>query len=388
MARGSIVKRSSGNYAIVYYVDGKQRWETIGSSRRDAERALTARKREVDTGTWREPSAERLAEYAERWLAHRDPARVGNIRRARLSPATFESYRLNVRKHVLPRLGARTLSSLRTKDVDRLIADLEGEGKAPGTVRNVVVPLRKMLGDAVRQGLIATNPAARADLPPAQDFAGKEIPAEHTDAIRRAMLELAANDPLRNERDLLYVHLFDVALGTGLRLGELRALRWRDVDRERRLIRVERAYSRTQLRRPKTDSGIRAVPLFASVDAALRELAARAVERGRYAPDELVFGSIRGTPLQPSNFRQRVWDRAVRCAGLEDEAYRFHDLRHTCVSRLVAAGADVKLVQAVAGHANPMITLKRYSHLLDARITEAAGRFDPARVAEADAQAP
>jgi integrase len=388
MARGSIVKRSSGNYAIVYYVDGKQRWETIGPSRREAERALTARKREVDTGTWREPSSETLASYAERWLAHRDPARVGDTGRARLSPATFEGYRLNLRKHVLPRLGARSLSSLRTEDVDRLIAELEAEGKAPGTVRNVVVPLRKMLADAVRQGLLLANPAARADLPPAQDFTGKEIPASHTDAIRGALLDLAANDPLRNEPDLLYVHLFDVALGTGLRLGELRALRWRDVDRERRLIRVERAYSRAQLRRPKTESGVRAVPLFPSVDNALRALAARAVERGRYAPEELVFASMRGTPLQPSNFRQRVWERALRRAGLENEGYRFHDLRHTCVSRLVAAGADVKLVQAVAGHANPMITLKRYSHLLDARITEAAGRFDPARVGEPRGQAP
>lgn len=160
---------------------------------------------------------------------------------------------------------------------------------------------------------------------------------------------------------------------------DCRRVRRRDIDRERRLIRVERAYSRNELRRPKTESGIRSVPLFASVDAAFRELAARAVERGRYGPDELVFGSMRGTPLQPSNFRQRVWDPALRLAGLEGESYRFHDLRHTCVSRLVAAGADVKLVQAVAGHANPLITLKRYSHLLDARVTQAAERFDPAR---------
>jgi integrase len=381
MARGSIVKRPSGNHAIVYYVDGKQKWETIGPSRREAERALTARKREVDTGTWREPSSETLASYAERWLAHRDPARVGGAGRTRLSPSTFEGYRLNLQRHVLPRLGSRALSSLRTEDVDRLIAELEADGKAPGTVRNVVVPLRKLLADAVRQGLIITNPAARADLPPAQDFAGKEIPAAHTDAIRTALLELAPNDPLRNERDLFYVHFFDVALGTGLRLGELRALRWGDIDRERRLVRIERTYSRGHLRRPKTDSGVRSVPLFASVDVALREVAARAVERGRYAPDELVFGSVRGTPLQPSNFRQRVWDPALRRAGLEGEGYRFHDLRHTCVSRLVAAGADVKLVQAVAGHANPLITLKRYSHLLDARVTEAAERFDPARTA-------
>lgn len=59
--------------------------------------------------------------------------------------------------------------------------------------------------------------------------------------------------------------------------------------------------------------------------------------------------------------------------------YRIHDLRHTCVSRLVAAGADIKLVQVVAGHANPTITLRRYSHLLDGRVTEAAERFDPPR---------
>src|SRR6266545_8381808 len=110
MARGSIVKRPSGNYAIVYYVDGKQKWETIGPSRREAERALTARKREVDTGTWREPSSETLAAYAERWLAHRDPARVGRGGRTRLSPSTFEGYRLNLRTHLLPRVGHRTLS--------------------------------------------------------------------------------------------------------------------------------------------------------------------------------------------------------------------------------------------------------------------------------------
>jgi integrase len=387
MARGSIVKRKSGNYAIVYYVDGKQKWETVGPSRREAERALTARKREVDTGTWREPSGETVALYAERWLAQRDPARVKGGR-TRLARSTFAEYRRALAIHVCPRLGARTLGSLRTEDVDRLIADLEAEGKAPGTVRNAVVPLRKMLADAVRQGLLVANPATRADLPPAQDFAGKEIPAAHTDAIRRALREPAAVDPLRHEPDLFFVCLFDVALGTGLRLGELRALRWSDVDRERRLIRVERAYSRQELRRPKTQSGVRAVPLFPSVESALRELAARALERGRYAPEELVFANMRGTPLQPSNFRQRVWGPALRLAGLDAEGYRFHDLRHTCVSRLVAAGADVKLVQAVAGHANPLITLKRYAHLLDARVTEAADRFDPGRVRAIDTQAP
>ncbi len=287
MARGSIIKRPSGNHAIVYYVNGKQKW-----------------------------------------FAHRDPARV-QTGRTRLAPSTFAEYRRAVLAHVSPRLGARTLASLRTEDVDAFIAALEAEGKTPGTVRNILTPLRKMLADAVRQGKLLANPAARADLPPAQDFTGKEIPREHTDAIRAALVDLAPRDPLRSEPDLFFACFFDVALGTGLRLGELRALRWCDVDRERRLIHVERAYSRRELKRPKTESGVRSVPLFGSVDEALRHLAARAVERGRYAPDELVFATIHGTPLHESNFNRRVWHPALERAGLREAGYRFHDLRHT-----------------------------------------------------------
>src|ERR687895_691822 len=109
MARGSIVKRRSGNYAIVYYVDGKQKWETIGPSRREAERALTARKREVDTGTWRKPSSETLAACAARWLAHRDPPRVQGGR-TRLAHSTFAEYRRALLTHVAPQLGDRTIA--------------------------------------------------------------------------------------------------------------------------------------------------------------------------------------------------------------------------------------------------------------------------------------
>lgn len=184
-------------------------------------------------------------------------------------------------------------------------------------------------------------------------------------AIRRALIELAPPDPLRDGApDLFFVHAFDTALGTGLRLGELRALRWRDVDRDRSLLRVQRAYSRRELKAPKTQAGTRSVPLFASVRAALDALAARAIERGRYAPDELVFATVRGTPLHESNLN----------------AFR-HARGQSAVSRLVAAGADVKLVHSVAGHASPVVTLGRYSHLLDARVTEAAERFDAAAAA-------
>jgi integrase len=387
--RGTIIKRPSGSYAIRYFdPNGRRHYETIGADRREAERALSARLRELDTGSWREPSRQTLTNYAQEWLARRDPARTpdtgdGRIAKTRLAHSTHREYRRSLELHVLPTLGHRPLDSLRPRDIDQLISRMEEEGRAPGTIRNTIAPLRKLLADAVRLGLIHTNPAARADLPPPQEFAGKEIPADHTVAIRQALRSIAIPDPLRGgEPDLLYLHLFDLALATGLRLGELRALQWQHVNRQRGLLRVEYAYSRNQLKRPKSEAGIRTIPIFPSAQTALRGLAARALERGTYASHELILQTERSTPLHPSNFNRRVWQPALREAKLAGAngkpLYRFHDLRHTCISRLVAAGADIKLVQAIAGHSNPLITLKRYSHLLDDRLAAAAKRYDPA----------
>src|ERR1051326_5481220 len=169
--------------------------------------------------------------------------------------------------------------------------------RSPGTIRNSISPLRKLLADAVRQGLFASSPAAKADLPPTQEFIGKELPPEHSAAIRQALHELAPGHPLNpDERDPLWVCYFDLALGTGLRQGELRALQWADINRPQRLIRIERAYSRNHLKRPKSSAGIRTVPLFPTVQQALTTLAERALAHGSYGPQELLFQTERGTP--------------------------------------------------------------------------------------------
>ena len=172
--------------------------------------------------------------------------------------------------------------------------------------------------------------------------------------------------------------MFDLALGTGMRQGELRALAWRHVNRAQRTILVERAYSRETLRKPKTDRSIRTIPIFPSADTALAGLAARAFDRQRYASHGLVLATDpNGGPFWPSNINRRVWHPALEKAKLTEHGYVMHDLRHTIVSRLIAQGADIKLVQAIAGHSSPQITLARYSHLLDSRIREGSHPVRP-----------
>ena len=384
-ASSGVYKRGD-RFVIVYRVNGKQVWETVGTSQRGAQREREDRLAEVRNGTWKPPRERNvsqreeptLAEYVEAWLARQDPARTPDVSRRRLSPATFVTYRGDLRRHVLPVLGSLRLSEIRTDDIDGLIRTLEDQGKAPGGIRNAVTPLRRVLGEAQRKGLIALNPASRCDLPPAQDFVGKEIHPEHVEEIRWALALAAPPDPVRGGQDFVAVLMFDLALGTGLRLGELRALRWGDIDLERQLIRVERAYSAGEISRPKSEAGKRAVPIVDLTREALVALMDRAIDYGRFDEEAEVLLSAKGTSIHPSNFNRRVWKPALRAAGLEALGYRWHDLRHTCVSRLVALGADPALVQIIAGHSDPRITLKRYTHVREARVTEAAQRFGEA----------
>ena len=368
MPRGSIVKKRSGNYAIRYYgLDGRRYFETIGRNRKDAERALTDRLGELDRGTWRRPSSETLEEYGNRWV---------DRRRARLAPSTLRGYEGYLRGHVYPALGACPLTSLRPEDFDDLAARLERSGMPAGSVRNCFVPVKSMLSDAVRLGLLPANPATRVDLPPAPSSAGKELTHAHAAAIRAALVELAPPDPFRpDEPDMLAPLAFDVAIATGLRWSELAGLRWRVVDFDARAIRVDEAVVLGRVKRPKSGH-IREVPMFRSVERALRELAGRALERGRYGPDEVVLPNVRGGPLDHSDWNHRVWKPALTRAKLAG-VYRWHDLRHTAVSRLVEQGADIAVVQAVAGHASAATTLAIYTHLRDDRIRRAASQFDP-----------
>ena len=224
--------------------------------------------------------------------------------------------------------------------------------------------LHRALGQAVRLKLIRENPVAVVDRPRARR---REIRSLTADEVR-ALLRAAEGDRL----EALYV----VAVTTGLRQGEIFALKWKDIDTRRRVLSVRRtlldAGGHREVADPKTASGRRRVDLPDRTVEALR------AHRGRLKvtphPEAWVFTDTRGGPLRRSNLLRRDWAPLLARAGLA--GVRFHDLRHTCASLLLAAGVHPKVVQERLGHATVGITLDTYSHVVGSLQREAADRID------------
>jgi integrase len=176
-----------------------------------------------------------------------------------------------------------------------------------------------------------------------------------------------------------------LALATGMRRGELLALRWEDVDLEGATVRVERALEETaaglRFKAPKTKHGRRIISLPPSAVDALRAHRLRQLElrvalgQGKLEPDALVFSTIEGAPLSPDNL-SRDWRRVM--AALDLPAVTFHALRHSHASALIASGLDVLTVSRRLGHGSPVVTLNAYAHLFTKTDAKAADAVEAA----------
>jgi integrase len=193
------------------------------------------------------------------------------------------------------------------------------------------------------------------------------------------LLEAAREDRL----EALYV----VAVHTGLRQGELLALKWDDSDLEAGTLRVRRTltYSggKHLLSEPKTKKSRRTVRLTSGAVAALRDHFGRQMEEmdrlnSLYRPGGLIFSSQTGSIINPSNLRNRSFARLLTRAGLSGRGVRFHDLRHTCATLLLSRNVNPKIVSEMLGHATIAITLDTYSHVLPDMQEKAARAMEEA----------
>jgi integrase len=280
-----------------------------------------------------------LGEARDEWLRHVEHDR-------RRKPSTVTDYRGQSKRYLLDELGADTpLDELTTRRIEEWQQTLLESSLAPRTVQKAQVMLHAILRRAKKKAWVERNAAEDADritVKASGDF--NVLSAEDADALVRA------------SRDETEAALYRVAVGAGLRMGELRALRWRDVDFSRRLVHVRWAIARTHLDRPKSSS-VRSVPLADQVARALDQLG----RRERFAgADDFVFCDGLGEPLRDAAIRERFY-AALDAAGLghlrtKEHPMRFHDLRHT-FGTLAVQVAPLSDVQAWMGHAHVQTTM-------------------------------
>lgn len=355
-------------------LDGRRiRRSVRGRTERDVERKIGALLEQRRGGAGAAAGRLTVGAFLVRWLDSAPP----NLR-----PRTLAGYRSIVDRHLLPTLGGIPLERLNGTHVQQVLNRLaRGEPgaepplapAAPNTVRNVKNVLHRALRQAVRGRQLGHNPASDVDLPQARRYEVAALSVEGAAAVMDAM---------RGDR---LEPLVVLALATGLRQGELLALRWSDVDFADRHLTVrhtlQRHAGRTFLAPPKTRSGRRTVPLPGFAVAALRrqeewfQANDRRFAGERWQEAGYVFTTSIGTPLHGGDVTRHL-QRRLAAAGLP--RMRFHDLRHAAATLMLAQGAQARELMATLGHSTITVTLDIYAHVLPASQRATADRLDAA----------
>ena len=356
--KGHAYKRTKGSWTIVYdlpvdAVTGKRRQksQTVKGTKRDAERILREVLLSIEQGSYVKPNKMTVGELLRQWL--QDYASMNTTDR------TQESYTSIIERHLIPGLGKVALVDLQAQNVQGYYAKKLSEGRADGTgglsARSVVYHhrlLSKALDYAVEMGLVVRNVARVVKPPRVAKVTMQTLSVEEVSRFLDAA------------RDTDYYVYFTTLLYTGLRRGELLALRWRNMDlRNGRLSVVETAYrlgnGEYRIKEPKTPQSRRTVILPPSLIGLLKvyrfdqELLRIQVGISLNA-DDFVFIRPDGSPINP-NAITLAFGRIIRKAGIRE--VRIHDLRHTHATLMLKAGIHPKVVSERLGHANIGITL-------------------------------
>jgi integrase len=342
--KACIVRRGN-NWAVKQPLpDGRYRWQTIGPRKRDAEILRDEINRRVALGILYPSEPQTFAEFVKGWLQRYAQ---------RVRPATLASCRDSLRRLAI--FDEWQLETIRAAEVeDHVFAVAQ---QAPRAAELMLDTLKMILRSAKERGQLVDEAVFRVR-PPRRERAEMRF-------LDWCEVELLASETVEP-----YGNLVRFACLTGMRQGELFALRDRALDLGNGTALVEAGAREGKLVPTKTAAGRRRVRLSAEAQQVLREqLLAR-------APNELglAFPTPRGTVWRKDNFMARVFRPAVRRANLAP--LRFHDLRHTYAALMIAAGAHPKLLQAQLGHTSINVTLNTYGHLFPDAFTDVGEALD------------
>lgn len=359
---GSITKRKDGRwqgYATVGYDPESSKPKKkyfYSKTRKEVQQLVAEALGKVQSGTYQEASKLKVADWFVIWLEE--------YQKMALRTTTYESYGMQSRLHILPAIGHHYLSKLETCHLQALYnaklqdgSRLDGKksGLSPRTVRYIHTIIHACLEQARREGKIMINPADSVKLP-------KDSAKEHrfldTDQVTKL---------LKAAQDSHYFTAYFLALNTGLRRGELLALRWKDIDLSESMVKVCGGLVRTKdglkFQEPKTKFSNRVIGIGPKVVQVLKthkkeQNENRLAVGQAYQDQDLVFCNELGQPLDPRAIT-RHFERLLKKAGLEK--INFHGLRHTFATLSLQEGTDPRTTQEALGHHKVAFTLDVYS---------------------------
>lgn len=333
-------------------VYGRTQAEVISQIESLRERSRTSRKSLL--------TKDSLGSYLARWLE--------NDVRVNKSLKTHQEYELAVRLYVNPYLAAERLTALDGEKLVSWQSRLQKDGHSESTRLRAIRVLRNALNKAVKLRLLQFNPMAAVDKP---KVIRKEVtPLEPAEC--HALFEVC--------RKYRLGELIILAALTGMRKGELFALQWDCVNLQEGILFVRRSLVETgaglTVKEPKTAAGRRMVTLTSGAVQALQDRLQNALDEG-FHPDEvpIVFPNQIGGHMRFSNFDRNIWYPIRQAAGIP-ESTKFHDLRHSHASLMLASGVDLKVIQKRLGHRDFATTANIYSHLLAGAQADASEKLD------------
>lgn len=352
--------------------DGKRRRKRF-RTKREAEAFEATTLQSIRGGTYVDPKlAEKMTvgKLTVEWLER--VKTIGATGRRPVTPKAYDNYRRLCENYIEPRWGKTPLSSVSydaTSDWIINLRGMDGEPAGPRTRELVGKVFGRIMGYAVRKRLLPANPAK--DPGGGADYIPDARPVKRHTYLSMSQLTAIAKHAGSND-------LMVMLAGTcGLRWGEVTALTVSSVRLgEKPMLAVTQAYSEVsgQLILGPTKGGEdRQVP----IPRLIAERLAAAVD-GKPSTAH-IFESVRGTVLRNSNFTKKVYKPAIETAAAGDPDFpkpTFHDLRHTAVSLAISAGANVKVVQRIAGHASATLTLDTYAGLFDDDLHDSASRLN------------
>ncbi len=342
---GSIYLRKDGRWCASITLENRKRKSFYGKTRKEVQEKLRVALNEQKQDILSTGPQQTMKQFLEQWLeeVHKPSIRIG----------TYKGYRGYLDKHILPALGRIPIQKLTPQHVQAFYTRKQQEGLSAKSINNIHGMLHKALDHAVRWGLVPRNVCDAVSLP------------------KQTRHEMQARQLLVAARGHSLEGLLTLAVTTGMRSGELLALKWQDINFDTGSLHIRRSMGYISRKdylefEPKTAKGRRKIVLPPFVCEALKQHHTRQLEEHlkagtRWQDHDLVFCNIYGGYLDPAHLRQR-FDKLLKDEGLPD--VRIHDLRHSAATILLGMGVPAKVVQEILGHSQISMTMDIYSHVL------------------------